>query len=77
MQCVIYKCDGCRKVLSDKTNKIGESHICFEGANILIARPSKDGEWNRKNMLEKRGTFHFCNVKCFENWLLRFEVAGV
>jgi len=77
MKCVIYKCDGCRKILSDQTNKVQEPHICIENTSILLARPSKGGEWDRKNMLEKRGTFQFCNAKCFENWLLRFEVAGI
>ncbi len=67
MRITVYKCDECKKTLSDETTKKEHISIHLQGDSGVVA-PSEANidRWSFKT--KRVGIFQFCNTKCLSKF---------
>jgi len=73
MQITIYKCDFCRKTLSD--GEVSHRHLSFNfsGTQNGWVRRTKERNWKYIATIPKGGCYQFCSYECFVKYFKELE----
>lgn len=69
MKLTVYKCDGCKAVLSDDSEGIALSHLSINFNESSWVR-KVDGLWKRAQIFN--GIKQFCGVRCLFPWIEKY-----